>query len=1196
TRCLKYRTPYDVEYRCVRPNGEIRHCHSQGKVILDAAGKVIKLVGSIQDITERTQAASALREREEQLQLVISVNNDGWCEWDPRINKFYFDPRFYTMAGYEPNEFPGEYVEWSKRVHPQDIEKTEKTFNEFLTGVIAKYDVEFRFKRKDGDWMWIRSRINIIGRDDNGAPVRLVGTHSDISERVRADEALRSREEQLRLVVAVNNDGWYDWDLVANAIYFDPRYYTMAGYDPDEFPAAYEEWVKRIHPDDLEKTEATSIAFVRGEISDFDEEFRFKRKNGEWMWIRSRTNIISRDDSGLPSRVVGTHTDITARKHTETELKDREEQLSLVMSVTNDGWYDWDMTANSFYFDPRCYEMAGYEPREFSGTHNEALKIVHPEDTVVVKQALEAFMDGTTLTFDMEYRHKRKNGTWMWVRSKIKTISRDEQGSPIRVIGTMTDIDEKKLAEINLTEAQRIAHLGFWELDVSSGESFWSDETYRIFRLSPDNPPPTIKDYYRKHIPQSEWETIDSKMAAHIDGTEPLHIEHTIIRANGDIGYVVIQPVRRSGPDADATKIFGTILDITERKLTEINLEAAQRISHLGFWEIDLNSRQLSWSKETYRIFKLPADGPAPLLDAYYEKYIPEYEWDKIKANVDAHINNNVPFNMDYSIIRATGEIGYLRVQAEVIRDAEGQPTKLFGTALDITESKLAELDLKEAQRITHLGFWTLDLDSRELTWSEENLRIYRLPIDSPTPSVKEYFRNHIPDSEWAMINAKVESHLNGTEPLNIEYPIIRANGEMGYVRVQSDYDRDKNRKSNIFFGTTLDITESKLAELDLKEAQRIAHLGFWNLNVTTNELTVSDEVLRIFGFAPDDNIILTADDFFEKFIPSDDKVIVRSSLDVTLNQGKPIDLEYRVIRVTGEIRNVHARGEVFHDNEGDPIRVFGTLVDITDKKRIDEELAQHRYYLEELVEERTNELEVTHQKLVRKEKLATLGQLAASVSHELRNPLGTIGASLYTIAKTAEKNGLDLGAALPRAERNLTRCDKIIDGMLDYTRVQELELTDIDIDDWCAYVLDEYSVPENISVARELHCETTTAVEPERLHRAVINILNNACQAMSDNGQCMEDNRLLIRTVEKNARIEIQIIDTGPGIDDADFPKIFDPLYSSKTYGVGLGLSIVKQIMEQHDGGIDIASNDGRGTCVTLWLPINEVSMRAVK
>ncbi len=305
----------------------------------------------------------------------------------------------------------------------------------------------------------------------------------------------------------------------------------------------------------------------------------------------------------------------------------------------------------------------------------------------------------------------------------------------------------------------------------------------------------------------------------------------------------------------------------------------------------------------------------------------------------------------------------------------------------------------------------------------------------------------------------------------------------------------------------------------------------------------------------------------------------------------REFNVHYRITTRSGELRWVHERGHGVYDENGKALYIEGYILDDHERKTAEFELENYRDHLEQLVEERTRELNEAQSELVRQGRLATLGQLTATVSHELRNPLAALRTSLYTIKKHfSEKADERLMQASRRADRSIDRCDRIIDEMLDYTRIAELNKVVTRLDVWLDSVIAEQEIPQGIEVKKQyLSGRLAVAIDPHRLSRVIINLVENACQAMLDGNRT--SGQLIVKTEEANRGITISIVDKGTGIAEDVLPKIFEPLFSTKGFGVGLGMSVVKQIVEQHGGNIAVESEIGEGTTITLWLPINGVT-----
>ena len=222
------------------------------------------------------------------------------------------------------------------------------------------------------------------------------------------------------------------------------------------------------------------------------------------------------------------------------------------------------------------------------------------------------------------------------------------------------------------------------------------------------------------------------------------------------------------------------------------------------------------------------------------------------------------------------------------------------------------------------------------------------------------------------------------------------------------------------------------------------------------------------------------------------------------------------------------------------------------------------------------------------------MGQLTATVNHELRNPLAAIRTSLYRLNKTVDAGDYSqVGDSLDLMDRNVDRCDHIIDQMLDFTRVQSLDREDLPLDEWLLALIDEQILPDGVNVEFDMNLPgRMVSINADGFRRAVINLIDNACKAMvgDDAKSCATKNaQLKISTRATDERIEVEVTDTGPGITEDVLPHIFEPLYSTRGFGVGLGLPTVRELLEQHGGDVKVDTVVGEGTSMVLWFPIKK-------
>ena len=246
------------------------------------------------------------------------------------------------------------------------------------------------------------------------------------------------------------------------------------------------------------------------------------------------------------------------------------------------------------------------------------------------------------------------------------------------------------------------------------------------------------------------------------------------------------------------------------------------------------------------------------------------------------------------------------------------------------------------------------------MNWSDETYRIFRIPPG--TPLTYDAFLSAVYPEDQGYVDQKWTAALGGT-PYDIEHRIL-AESEVKWVRERAELEFDQEGQLLGGFGTVQDITDRKRAEEALRqseaglaEAQRIAHLGNWELDIAQNKVTCSDEVYRIFGLAPQE-FRPTLEDF-RSFIHPDDLLAVNHQLEEGMKSGKYGPYDYRIVRRDGSMRYIHARGQTHFNQEGRPLRMLDTLQDITELKQTEEALQRSHGELEKRVKDRTGELEI---------------------------------------------------------------------------------------------------------------------------------------------------------------------------------------------------------------------------------------------
>lgn len=269
---------------------------------------------------------------------------------------------------------------------------------------------------------------------------------------------------------------------------------------------------------------------------------------------------------------------------------------------------------------------------------------------------------------------------------------------------------------------------------------------------------------------------------------------------------------------------------------------------------------------------------------------------------------------------------------------------------------------------------------------------------------------------------------------------------------------------------------------------------------------------------------------------------------------------------------------------DGQPIGIVEDFKDISDRKQAEEALKEYSERLQDMVEERTKELQEAHEQLVRKERLAVLGELAGGVGHELRNPLGVISNAAYFLQMTLTDADETTREYLEIISSEVRNAEEVISDLLDFSRISPAEKKPTNVSDLIAQAIEKRSPPEEVKVISRIAPDLPDVfVDPMQLGQVLVNLLTNARQAMPERG------KLTISAQAEKGYVQLSIIDTGCGIPEENMEKVFEPLFTTRVRGIGLGLSVSKNLVEANGGSIKVESEEGKGSTFTVILPTKE-------
>jgi PAS domain S-box-containing protein len=428
---------YDEEYRIVRPDGTIRWICDRAFPVRDASGIVYRIVGFAEDITDHKGIQESLRISEERLERVIQGSSDGFWDgtvlpdepWSSPRTPVWWSPQIKTMLGYSGEEFPEVLESWTSRLHPEDADRVMAA----LTAHIEQrepYDVEYRLRAKSGEYRWFRARGQAT-RNEAGQVVRLSGSLQDVTDRKRAEEALRRHQQLLKDVVD-------NTTAVIYVKYADGRYLLTNRRFEQLFNLTTDQIVghtdHEIFPRDFaDAFRANDVAVMKRNTTVEYEEYA-PHADGPHAYISIKFPLC--DHTGKPYATCGISTDITERKRIEDELRASEAQARLALTVAPVGSWDWDLQDGRLYWSPQVDTFLGVPPGSTRGAESEWLALVHPDDREAILLAKRHASEEHRAEVTFEHRVLWPDGT-LHRLTWAGHIIRDQAGRAVRILGTV---------------------------------------------------------------------------------------------------------------------------------------------------------------------------------------------------------------------------------------------------------------------------------------------------------------------------------------------------------------------------------------------------------------------------------------------------------------------------------------------------------------------------------------------------------------------------------------------------------------------------------------------------------------------------------------------------------------------------------------------------------------------------------------
>ncbi len=521
--------------------------------------------------------AMFVKKLEEQLYNALKLADAGHWHYDIKSDLFTFNDNFYSIFRSTVEKI-GSYQLSSKEYatkfcHPDDIPIISEEIRKAIETDDPDFhnNLEHRILYPDDSIGFMAVRY-FIEKDEKGQTVKLYGVNQNITDKHEIEQKLREEKRRLDEIIWGTGVATWEWNVQTGETRFNERWAEIVGYTLEELsPTNIDTWMRLVHPDDLEKSGALLEKNFCGEVDHYECETRMRHKNGHWVWVLDSGKVIEWTKDNQPMRMSGTHQDISSRKASEAKLSDLVRELNFQKMALDE--HAIVSVANSkgliTYVNDKFCHIAGYSREELIGRNHSLLNSgFHSKE--FFKDLWKTISNGDVWHGDV--KNKRKDGTFYWVNATIVPYL-NEENVPFQYVSIRTDITRQKEMEESLAQAQRVAKMGSWSLDLTTNTLLWSDEIYNIFGIEPEKFKASIEAFFET-IHEDDLEAVQAAYQEAVEKGVPYDIEHRIIRQdNGEVRWVHEKCIHIRNDHGEVIRSDGTVHDITKRKEAQATLE-----------------------------------------------------------------------------------------------------------------------------------------------------------------------------------------------------------------------------------------------------------------------------------------------------------------------------------------------------------------------------------------------------------------------------------------------------------------------------------------------------------------------------------------------------------------------------------------------------------------------------------------------
>ncbi|MEO8311997.1 MAG: PAS domain-containing protein [Caldimonas sp.] len=761
-----------------------------------------------------------------------------------------------------------------------------------------------------------------------------------------------------------------------------------------------------------------------------------------------------------------------------------------------------------------------------------------------------------------------------------------------RIVWTLADVTRQRALAARaarqdelLDTAQEFGRLGIWEREIPSGEGRWDKHVFSFWGIDPAAGTPNYTDAIERIHPE------DRARMTYAESTRRAGRyaqRYRVIHPDGKTRWIHSQWEVKNGPRGIPDRALGVMMDDTEaydaaRTLSDVNaqLKLAVDLGKIAIWRHDLRTGRMHYSDLAFELLGLKPRPEGLSIDEV-RSFIHPDDIPLVLASAEQALGSREPTDMEARYRRSDGTWRYVLTRRVVERNDKSEPIAFVGVALDMTErvehlrhaEELARR-LEAASRAAGVGIWTTTVGPGGADWNAQMFELFdRCALPQP-PTFGRWLRDSVHPGDRDRVGKEAYGYfISGDRPFDIEFRALRRDGSVRWIVMRADIDRVHPGPRRVL-GIAMDVTERHRALDALREASqraalitRHAGIGTWDVDADGTERWDA-QMFHLRGLAPRERAPRREERL--ALVHPDDAVGVLDSMADTAEAQMPAAYEFRVRLPDGSYRWLASRSAAVLDDAGRPARRVGVNWDVTESKNAD--LARQQAALAE-------------------REIQAKSQFLSRMSHELRTPLNAVLGFTQLLQIEARQSAQS--AQLAKLEHIRAAGDhllSLINDVLDLSGLEageiRLSMQPVDLGD-----LVRQSLPllQSLASQHDIALETgdtegIARADPTRLRQVLINLISNAIKYNRPGGT------VRVESHAAPGEATLSVRDTGRGLNPEQIASLFEPfnrfgVESEGIEGTGIGLTIVKALVDGMGGQIDVESDPGRGTVFSVTLP----------